>query len=59
MTNLGEVVMDKWVAICLIGTIGAMFTPLGIMEYSKYQCRIEAIKAGVEADKINLACGIK
>ena len=51
--------MDKWIAICAIGIIGAMFAPLGIMEYSKAQCRIEAIKAGVEADKINMACGVK
>ena len=51
--------MDKWIAICVIGVISAMFAPLGIMEYSKANCRIEAIKAGVEADKINQACGIK
>ena len=51
--------MDKWIAICVIGVIGGMFAPLGVMEYSKYQCRIEAIKAGVEADKINTACGVK
>ena len=51
--------MDKWTAIFLVGFCVAMFTPLGIMEYNKSQCRIEAIKAGVEADKINTACGVK
>ena len=51
--------MDKWIAICVIGVIGTLFAPIGVTEYSKYQCRIEAIKAGVEADKINMACGVK
>jgi hypothetical protein len=50
---------SKWIAIMAIGITMGMFAPLGVTEYSKYQCRIEAIKAGVEADKINLACGIK
>lgn len=51
--------MDKWIVIMIVGVIGAMFTPLAIMEYGNTRCRIEAIKAGVEADKIKLACGIK
>jgi hypothetical protein len=51
--------MDKWVAILCISVAVAMFAPLSIIEYSKSQCRIEAIKAGVEADKINMACGVK
>ena len=50
--------MDKWTAICTIGVIAVLFGPIGISEYQKTQCRIEAIKAGVEADKINMACGI-
>lgn len=50
---------DKWITILVIGFTSAMFLPLGIMEYSKNQCRVEAIKAGLEADKINQACGIK
>lgn len=49
----------KWIAICAIGVAAALFAPLTAMEYGKSQCRIEAIKAGVEADKINMACGIK
>ena len=51
--------MDKWSAIMLVAFCTAMFSPVVVSEYSKSQCRIEAIKAGVEADKINLACGIK
>ena len=51
--------MDKWVCIMCISIAVAMFAPLGIVEYSKSQCRIEAIKAGVDADKINMACGVK
>lgn len=43
----------------IIGVTFAMFAPMGCMEHGKSQCRIEAIKAGVEADKINTACGIK
>ena len=50
---------DKWIVILVVGIAVAMFSPLVIMEYSKANCRIEAIKAGVEADKINVACGIK
>jgi hypothetical protein len=50
---------NKWIAIACIGIMGMLFSPVIVMEYSKYQCRIEAIKAGVEADKINMACGVK
>lgn len=49
----------KWIAILAVGVATAMFAPLTFMEYGKSQCRIEAIKAGIEADKINLACGVK
>ena len=51
--------MDKWIAICAIGVMGTLFAPVIVMEYSKANCRIEAIKAGVDADKINMACGVK
>ena len=51
--------MDKWIVILVVGVTVAMFSPLAIMEYSNSQCRIEAIRAGVDADKINTACGIK
>lgn len=49
----------KWLAIMVIGLFGAMFMGLGAQQYGENQCRIEAIKAGVEADKIKTACGIK
>lgn len=50
---------DKWIVGMFMGFIVLMFAPLVIMEYGSNQCRIEAIKAGVEADKIKTACGIK
>ena len=50
---------DKWIVILVVGIAVAMFAPLMIMEHGNNQCRIEAIKAGVEADKIKTACGIK
>ena len=50
---------DRGWAIVVLVFITLMFLPLIISEYSKGQCRVEAIKAGVEADKINVACGIK
>lgn len=50
---------DNWIGVLLIAFVLAMFSPLMIMSYNENQCRIEAIKAGVEADKIKTACGIK
>ena len=49
----------KWMVILGISVLTIMFSPIMVGEYQKSQCRIEAIKAGVEADKINLACGVK
>lgn len=50
--------MDKWSAIFLMVLVSGLFSPIAIDTYQGKQCRIEAIKAGVEADKINQACGI-
>ena len=50
---------DGWIATLVIAFVLAMFSPLLITEHGHNQCRIEAIKAGIEADKINTACGIK
>jgi hypothetical protein len=50
---------DKWIVGMFMGFIVVMFLPLVLSDYSANQCRIEAIKAGVEADKIKTACGIK
>ena len=50
---------DRGWAILILVFMTLLFSPVIIGEYSKSQCRIEAIKAGVEADKIKTACGIK
>ena len=47
---------DRNWAIFGIVLVALMFSPLFIEQYTKNQCRIEAIKAGVEADKITTAC---
>ena len=49
----------KWFMIGMAVIFGLMFVGMGVDQYSKSQCRIEAIKAGVEADKINTACGVR
>ena len=49
----------KWFAIAMAVIFGLMFVGMGVEQYTKSQCRIEAIKAGVEADKISQACGLK
>lgn len=49
----------KWAAIAMAVIFGMAFAGMGIDQYNKSQCRIEAIKAGVEADKIDRACGVK
>ena len=50
--------MDKWSTIFLMVLVAGLFSPIIVSEYQTSQCRIEAIKAGVEADKIKTACGI-
>lgn len=50
--------MDKWFAIVLAVFVIGMFSPVIVSEHSKSQCRIEAIKAGIDADKIATACGL-
>lgn len=49
----------KWVVLLMVAFIGLPLIGMALSEYQQSQCRIEAIKAGVEADKINVACGIK
>lgn len=49
----------KWYMIGMAIVFGTMSVGMGIEQYANNQCRIEAIKAGVEADKIKTACGIK
>ena len=54
-----KVIMDKWTVIIMLGLMTVFFTPITIDAYQSKQCRIEAIKAGVSADQINTACGVK
>ena len=49
----------KWISIMCAVVFGSMFVGMGFDHHNKTQCRIEAIKAGVDADKVNVACGIK
>jgi hypothetical protein len=48
---------SKWLAVCLVGLATAMFSPLIMSEHGKSECRIEAIKAHMDADKIVQVCG--
>lgn len=48
--------MDKWLSICLIGLVVGMFSPIFVTEYTKGQCKIEAIKAHMPADEIIKLC---
>jgi hypothetical protein len=48
--------MEKWVVICIVGVMAVLFTPLGVMEYGKSQCRITAINAQMPADEILKLC---
>ena len=49
----------KWVVLLCAAFIGVPLLGMGWSEHKQSQCRIEAIKAGIEADKINTACGVK
>ena len=47
----------KWMSILCIGVAVATFAPLAIMEYSKRQCQIEGIRAGLTDTAIANICG--
>lgn len=47
----------KWIAIMAVGMFVAMFSAIGVSEYSKSQCQIEGIRAGLTADAIVKTCG--
>jgi hypothetical protein len=51
--------MEKWLAIAMMVIFGSLAIGGSIEKYAEKQCRIEAIKTGVEAEKINQACGVK
>jgi hypothetical protein len=46
----------KWPALAFMFIIGIPMTGLALEQYQKNQCRIEAIKAGMDADKIGQVC---
>jgi hypothetical protein len=49
----------KWLAIAMAVIFGMGFAGMAMEKYSDSECRISAIKAGVEADKVKTACGLK
>ena len=46
----------KWYAIVMIAIIGIPMAGLGLKEYQTGQCRIEAIRVGMDAEKIAQVC---
>lgn len=48
----------KWIMISAALIFCAMFAGIGVSEYNKSQCRIEAIKAGMDAESIVKTCGV-
>lgn len=46
----------KWFTIMIVGTMLAIFGAGAVTEYGKYQCRIEAVKALQDPDKIKELC---
>lgn len=46
----------KWYAIVMIAIIGIPMAGMALNEYQKSQCRIEAIHAGMDVDKIAQVC---
>ena len=49
-------VETKWFTIMIVGTMLAIFGAGAVTEYGKYQCRIEAVKALQDPDKIKELC---
>lgn len=47
----------KWIMIMAMVSFAAMFAAIGIGEYSKSQCQIEGIRAGLTAEAIVKTCG--
>jgi hypothetical protein len=46
----------KWFVILIIAFIAVPIAGFGLRDYQKGQCRIEAIKVGMDADKIGQVC---
>lgn len=47
----------KWISIMVAISFSAMFAAIGVSEYSKNQCQIEGIKAGLTDTAIVKICG--
>ena len=55
----GRNMMDtdmKWYAIVMIAIIGIPMAGMALNEYQKSQCRIEAIRVGMDVEKIVQVC---
>lgn len=46
----------KWLSIFGIVTFGSMFIGMGFSEYQNNQCRVEAIRAGIDVKVIKELC---
>jgi hypothetical protein len=46
----------KWAALIFMFVFGVPMAGMALHEYHKSQCRLEAIKVGWEADRINQVC---
>jgi len=46
----------KWAALAFMFIIGIPMIGLGVDQYNKSQCRIEAIRANMPADEIAKVC---
>ena len=46
----------KWYAIVMIVIIGTPMAGMALKEYQDSQCRIEAIRAGIDVEKIAQVC---
>lgn len=46
----------KWFALVFMFIIGIPMVGLALKEHEQSQCRIEAIRANLEADKISQVC---
>ena len=46
----------KWAALAFFFVLGVPMAGLALSEYQKNQCRMEAIKTGMDPDKIAQVC---
>ncbi len=47
---------SKWIAIMAMVMMVAIMVPLGISEYAKNLCKVEALRAGVSAEDVVKVC---